>query len=110
MSELENAPDLTVDDALDVLKGLAVGSKHLAKTLYQRYVDQQRAKGLEPVHASVFGRMLGRLGCQRRRIGTGAKGRSAWLVTRWVFDHHNVEAVRATVGVRSRQPAASPLT
>lgn len=68
-------------DVYAVIRTLTPSSKYLASDLFQKYERQARAAGRMPGPANALGRMLRRVGCESRKLGTGKAARAAWLIT-----------------------------
>lgn len=68
-------------DVYELILTLTVRSKYLASDLYAAYCRIARKNGREPASHHMFGRVMNRVGCERRKMGSGAGVRLAWLVT-----------------------------
>ena len=79
--DLTPEPVLEPEDVYAVVKDLDPGW-YPAKQLYERYVTQQADAGRGAVAPPVFGRMLARIGCTRRRKVKGGHAVYGWDVPR----------------------------
>jgi hypothetical protein len=73
-------PDVTPAQAWTVIRGLKPYDTYLSSDLYRRYLMTLKDEDRDPVHPTVLGRMLKRIGCRRVKKGTGSKARSAWRI------------------------------
>lgn len=91
---LKGVSEVSRADVAALILSLTPSAKFPAAGLYARYSTIARQAGREPASPNAFGRSMRNIGCTARKIGTGKKSRSAWLITgeaimnaRWHQEH-----------------------
>jgi hypothetical protein len=74
-------PEVDRNDAARLILSLSKGTKYLSSYLYERYAEMAREAGRDPGPHNALSRTIHNMGCDRRKMGTGAGARAAWLVT-----------------------------
>lgn len=81
LPDIKPLPEITPATAHELVRGLDALKTYRASELYQRYLRMMSQRDEQPVSANALGRMLRKIGCERRKKGFGKEARAAWLVT-----------------------------